>query len=65
MSCTWELRGLSQPHGPCVPPSVLEAGDKEPYPEEDKEASKKILLTVEEMDHETTHMAGPCNPGGG
>lgn len=33
-------------------------------PGEDKEASKKIPLAIEETDHETMHMAGPCSPKG-
>ena len=33
-------------------------------PGEDKEASKKTILIVEETDHETTHMAGPHKTDG-
>lgn len=33
--------------------------------EEDKDASKKVLLTIEEKARETTHMAGPCYHGRG
>lgn len=30
----------------------------------DKKASKKITLTVEERNHKTVHLAGPCNHRG-
>lgn len=33
-------------------------------PGEDMEVSKKILLAIKETHHETTHLAGPWNPGG-
>lgn len=68
MGCEWEPRTVSAAQ-PQSTSCWCSCGDKEPRPGHRplpwrrRGGPKKIPLTVEELDPETTHPAGPCHPG--